>query len=67
VCTELLSLERYYEYVAYAFIACPALLFQDACLEMLKLVANNRLVVELFRDIVSCTLLSYKTRSGCYL
>jgi hypothetical protein len=53
VCTELLSLERYFEYVAYAFIACPALLFQDACLEMLKLVTGTRLVVELFRDIVS--------------
>ena len=53
ICTELLSLERYYEYVAYAFIAYPALLFQDPCLDVLKAVTNGRLVVELCRDIVS--------------
>lgn len=52
ICTELLSLERYYEYVVYAFIAHPALLFQDPCLEVLKAVTNSRLVVELCRDIV---------------
>lgn len=54
ICTEFVSLEKYYEYVAYAFVAYPALLFQESCLEVLKLAANSRVVVELFRDIVRC-------------
>lgn len=53
VCTELASLERYYEYVAYAFVAFPALLYQEPCVDLLRLVAANRVVVELFRDVVS--------------
>jgi len=53
LCSELVSLEKYYEYVAYIFVAFPALLYQEPCLEVLKSVTNSRLVVELFRDIVS--------------
>ena len=55
VCTELISLERYYEYVAYAFIAFPGLLFHDSGggIDLLRLVTNCRLTVELYRDIVS--------------
>jgi hypothetical protein len=52
VCTELASLERYYEYIAYSFLAFPGLLFQDAGVELLKLVTSSRLAVEMFRDIV---------------
>lgn len=59
VCTELISLEKYYEYVAYTFVAYPALLFQEPCLDVLKLATNSRLVVELFRDIVSSFLLLF--------
>jgi hypothetical protein len=52
ICTELVSLERYYEYIAYSFLAFPGLLFQDAGVELLKLVTSSRLAVEMFRDIV---------------
>ena len=50
--TELQSLERYYEYAAFAFLAFPALLFQEPCLEVLRLVTASRVVVCLHRDIV---------------
>ena len=50
--TELQSLERYYEYAAFAFLAFPALLFQETCLEVLRLVTASRVVVCLHRDIV---------------
>lgn len=59
LCTELASLERYYEYVCYAFVAYPALLFQEPCMEVLRMVTNSRLVVELCRDIVSHCLLAF--------
>jgi hypothetical protein len=64
LCTELTSLDRYYEYVAYSFVAFPALLFQEPCLDLLRLVTNSRLVVELFRDIVSTEPTSCPCRYG---
>lgn len=49
--TELMSIEQYYDYVAYIFIAFPAFLFQDQSLELLKILLGHRFIIPLWRDL----------------
>ncbi len=44
---------QYADFVVYAFIACPALLFEEPVLEVLKAATSHRALVTIHRDIVS--------------
>ena len=53
--TELRETYRYSEYVIYAFLACPALIFhhESKYTEIFKMVMTDHLVLNVFRDTVS--------------
>ena len=48
------AVEQYVEYVSFALLACPGLFFTDpASLELLSIVTKHRMVISIFRDMVS--------------
>lgn len=48
------AVEQYVDYVSFALLACPGLFFSDpASLELLSVVTKHRLVISIFRDMVS--------------
>eukprot|EP01034_Spumella_vulgaris_P021372 gene21372-27402_t len=50
--TEIMSASiQYPDFVVYAFIACPALLFEEPVLEVLKAATSHRALVTIHRDI----------------
>lgn len=49
--TELMSLEQYYDYVVFIFIAFPSFLFQEQLVEVLRAVLSGRFLCCLWRDI----------------
>lgn len=49
---ELPYIPLYYDFVSYAFIACPIHLFNEPNLDILRLVTDHRMVVTIFRDLV---------------
>jgi hypothetical protein len=53
--TELRETQRYSEYVIYAFLACPGLIFhpESKYTEIFKMVMTDHLVLNVFRDTVS--------------
>lgn len=51
--TELAEAHRYQEYVIFALLACPILLYRQECLDLFRLVASETFVVTLYRDLVS--------------
>ena len=55
--TELADTHKYVEYIIYALIACPIMLYNQECLDLFRLVASENLVVSLFREHVSAVVL----------
>ena len=53
--TELRETNSYAEYVIYAFLACPGLIFhsESKYTELFKLVMSDHLVLNVFRETVS--------------
>ena len=51
--SELLSIQKYKEYLIFSFIACPVLLLDWSLFELYEGVAMHMLVVTIFRDMVS--------------
>lgn len=49
--TELMSLEQYYDYVVFIFIAFPSFLFQEQLVEVLRAVLSGRFLCCLWRDM----------------
>jgi NCK-associated protein 1 len=50
--TELAEAHKYAEYVIFALLACPIMLYRQECLDLFRLVASESLVVTLYRDLV---------------
>jgi hypothetical protein len=50
---------HYPDYVAFVFVACPALLFDEPALEVLRAATSHRALVTIHRDIVSCAFLCF--------
>ena len=49
---EIMNAEKYHEYIVFAHLACPSLLFQADSLMLFDMAASNVLFVSIFRGLV---------------
>lgn len=50
---ELALAQKYSDYVCFGALACPALLYTQPFLDLFRLAAGDRLVLTVYRDLVS--------------